>query len=77
PQGTFMGKLSQFHIFTSTFTQKISLLNTEELATLWHLPTAAVITQPILQRIEAKKMGPPPGLPIFKEGNQELPGIMK
>ena len=77
PQGTYMGKLAQFHFFTSSFTQKMSLLNTEELATLWHLPTEAVITQPIMERIEAKKMGPPPNLPIFREGNKELPGIMK
>lgn len=77
PQGTFMGKLAQFHFFTSSFTQKMSLLNTEELATLWHLPTEAVVTQPIMQRIEAKKMGPPPNLPIFREGNRELPEIMK
>lgn len=77
PQGSFAGKLAQFHIWTSTFTQKSSLLNTEELATLWHLPTAAVLTQPILKRIEAKTLGPPPGLPIFQEGEQGLPGIMK
>ena len=77
PQGTFMGRLAQWHIFTSTFTQKISLINTEELATLWHLPTEAVLTQPIFERIEAKKMGPPPGLPIYREGNPDIPGIMK
>ncbi|MEK7162425.1 MAG: hypothetical protein AAB730_01030, partial [Patescibacteria group bacterium] len=77
PPGTFMGKLAQFHIFTSTFTQRISLLNTEELATLWHLPTEAVLTQPILQRIEAKKLGPPAGLPIFREGDEGLPGLMR
>jgi len=77
PQGTFMGKLAQFHIFTSSFSQRISLLNTEELATLWHLPTEAVVTQPIMERIEAKKMGPPPNLPIFREGNRDLPEIMK
>ena len=77
PQGTFMGKLAQFHIFTSTFTQRISLLNTEELATLWHLPTQAVLTQPILRRLEAKKLGPPAGLPIFREGEEGLPGLMR
>ena len=77
PQGTVMGRVSQFHVFTSTFTQRMSLFNTEELATLWHLPTEAVLTQPIVERIEAKKMGPPPGLPIFREGNPEVPGILK
>ena len=77
PADTFTGKAAQFHVFTSTFTQKASLLNTEELATLWHLPTEAVLTQPILERIESKKMGPPPGLPIFREGTQEPPGIMR
>lgn len=77
PISSFTGKIAQFHIFTSTFTQKMSLLNTEEVATLWHLPTEAILTGPLIEKIEAKKMGPPPGLPIFMEGNHEIPSIMK
>ena len=76
PEETFLGKLFQFHIFTSSFTQKISLMNVEELATIFHLPTAAVLTQPLLKRVESRRMGPPAGLPIFKEGGK-TPGVLE
>ncbi len=42
---------------------KGSLLNTEELATLFHFP-ASVVAAPRLERIEAKKGTPPANLPI-------------
>ena len=76
PAETFMGKLTQFHIFTSSFTQKYSILNVEELATIFHPPSAAVLTQPLIKRVESRKLGPPAGLPIYKEG-EGLPGIMQ
>lgn len=41
---------------------KITTFNTEELATLYHFPTMLVGT-PSLRRVEAKKGGPPVGLP--------------
>ncbi|MDP3785050.1 MAG: hypothetical protein Q8R12_03155 [bacterium] len=68
PAETFLGKLTQFHIFTSSFTQRFSLLNVEELASIFHLPTEPVLTQPLMKRVESRKIGPPPGLPIFREG---------
>ena len=54
---------------------KIITLNTEELATLYHLPTIMAPTGSIMMKEEAKKAGPPAGLPIYGEGGDELPGI--
>jgi len=39
------------------------VLNTEELATVYHFPGKMVAPAPLLQRVEAKKGEPPPGLP--------------
>lgn len=44
------------------FPKKVVILNTEEMATLWHLPGLA-IRAPAFPRVEAKKGTPPPGLP--------------
>ena len=51
------------------------VLNAEELATIFHLPTIAVLTGPLIKRAEAKKIGPPAGLAIFGQGEDILPGI--
>jgi len=40
------------------------ILNTEELASLFHFPGRAVAPVPFVSRIEAKKGEAPPGLPI-------------
>ena len=55
------------------------ILNTEELATIFHPPTFAVLTGPIIKRVEARRVGPPAGLPIYgQEGeSEELPGMKK
>lgn len=51
-------------------------LNTEELATIFHPPTNVVLTGPLIQRVEARKIGPPAGLPIYGGGEgEELPGV--
>ena len=39
------------------------VLNTEELATLWHFP-GQIMRVPSLERIESKEASPPPNLPI-------------
>src|SRR3989344_5912377 len=75
PQESGAAKLVEFHILSSSFTQKFSIMNTEELATIFHMPTEAVTTQPLMKRVESRRMGPPAGLPIFQE-KQGLPSIM-
>ena len=50
------------------------VLNTEELATIFHPPTILVLTGPLIKRVEARKVGPPAGLPIYGEEDEELPG---
>lgn len=42
--------------------EKFSILNTEELATIYHFP-AIMVEAPRLRKLEAKKGGPPEGLP--------------
>ena len=42
---------------------KTFVLNTEELATLWHFP-GQILKVPTLERIESKEASPPPNLPI-------------
>jgi hypothetical protein len=48
-----------------TFPQKAPVLNTEELATLYHFPTAFVESPSVIW-IESRKGGPPPTLPIVQ-----------
>lgn len=43
--------------------RKISILNTEELATIYHFPSI-VVEAPLLRRLGAKKGEPPAGLPV-------------
>lgn len=46
-------------------------LNTEELATIFHLPTKIVLTGPMVKTAEARKAGPPAGLGIYGEEEKE------
>ena len=57
------------------FTGQMMTLNAEELATLYHLPTVLVLTGPMMKSEEARRVGPPAGLPIYMEEGKELPGI--
>jgi hypothetical protein len=41
----------------------VNILNTEELATIYHFPTK-MVEAPMVHRIEAKKGEPPAGLPV-------------
>lgn len=50
------------------------VLNTEELATIFHPPMKVVLTGPLIKRTEARKGGPPAGLPIYGEEGEKLPG---
>ncbi len=51
------------------------VLNTEELATIYHFPSNLVLTAPSIQRVESKKVGPPLGLPIFGTEGEALKGF--
>lgn len=75
---TFFSDLLNFQIYNFGFKQKKRTnvsLNTEELATIYHLPTGSVVTGHMIKRSEAKKRGPPAGLPIFgtEGGAESLP----
>lgn len=56
------------------------ILNTEELATLWHFPTVAVHT-PLIRKSEAKRAEPPSSLPFtgpvpaLKPKSSDLPAL--
>jgi len=67
PPETFMGKLITSNIFRWNFHSKRFLITTQCLATLFHPPTAMVTTTPHLEKMQSRKAGPPPGLPIFGE----------
>ena len=43
------------------------VLNTEELATIFHFPGRIVVPAPAISRVEAKKGEAPPGLPVELE----------
>ncbi len=67
PEKLAFGKFFTSHIFNFNNKSKNFILNTAEIATLFHIPTETVLTAPHIKRAESKKMGPPAGLPIFKE----------
>ncbi len=49
-------------IFPNFFHHHISVLNSEEIATLWHFP-GQILKVPTLERIESKEASPPTNLP--------------
>ncbi len=51
------------------------ILNTEELATIYHLPTFLVMTGPMMHRMESRRVGPPAGMAIYGEEGEEVPGV--
>ena len=54
------------------------VLNTEELATIYHLPTTPVMSSQLIRKVEARKIGPPMGLAIYgEEGESDLLGMRK
>lgn len=78
----FTGKLLQMKFadwgFTGQRREANYVLNVEELATIYHPPTNIVLTGPLIKRVEARKIGPPAGLPIYGEGEgEQLPGVKK
>lgn len=71
PVEEWMGKLITSYTFNPNFASERFLLNTECLATLFHPPTAVVVTAPHVKRVESKKAGPPAGMAIFG-GEEEI-----
>ena len=67
PEEIAFGKVYTSNPMNFNNKSKISVLTTNELATIYHVPTAVVLTSPHIKRLESKKMGPPSGLPIFEE----------
>jgi hypothetical protein len=66
---TFVGKILSSYWYDWNFKSKKFLMTTQCLATLFHPPTAAVLTAPHMRRAENRKAGPPSGLAIF--GSEE------
>ncbi len=50
------------YVFPNYFHHHINVLNSEELATLWHFP-GQILKVPALERIESKEASPPTNLP--------------
>lgn len=67
PEESSFGKFYTSHPFNFNTVSKTYVLSSAELATIYHLPTEPVLVAPHVKRAEAKKMGPPAGLPIFME----------
>ena len=63
PEETFIGRRADPLRTDSDFNSSISILNSEELATLYHPPTNVVLTAPTLDRAESKKVSPPGYIP--------------
>ena len=72
---TRMARLLQFELANYGAAGQMITLNAEELATLYHLPTVLVLTGPMMKSEEARRVGPPAGLPIYMEEGKELPGM--
>ena len=61
----FRNYVLRFTPFFPERTQGMALLNTEEMATLWHFPIKITgLVAPTMSRVESKKGGPPPNLPM-------------
>ena len=68
-------KMRLFHWGFRPWIYSNLVLNTEELATIYHPPTILVLTGPLLKRVEARRVGPPAGLPIYGAEDEKLPGL--
>jgi len=52
---------------STTQGRKKGLMNIEELATIWHFPTEAVVKAPLIQKAPGRKATAPMALPISEE----------
>lgn len=67
PPETLMGRFITSFLFDWNFKSHRYHLSTEEVATIYHPPSAIVLTEPHIQHLEARRKGPPAGLAIFGE----------
>lgn len=67
PEQNFMGKFMTSYLLNFNTHSKFTVLNTESLATVFHIPTQAVMSAPHIKRVESRKVGPPAGIAIFGE----------
>ena len=70
PPENFMGRFMTSYFFNWN-ASKTFMMNTKCLATLFHIPTAIVLTEPHLKHLESRRTGPPAGLAIFG-GEEEI-----
>ncbi len=74
PPETKIGSIIESQFFYFDKKSKPAIITSEGIATLFHPPSFLVLTAPFIKRMEAKRMGPPAGLPIFGE-ESEVPGL--
>lgn len=71
PDDGNLGNLLTSSFLNWDFSRKTFILSTDELATIYHPPSIAVLTGPILKRAESKTQGAPAGLPIFGADDEQ------
>ncbi len=67
PPETWMGKFMTSFLYHWNFGSTRFLMTTKGIATLFHPPTAVVLTVPHVKRTESRRASPPAGLAIFGE----------
>lgn len=73
PESTSLTQL----LTQATLSPSLYVLNTEELATIYHYPSNIVLTAPSIQRVESRKVGPPAQLPVFSKQSELPEGFTK
>ena len=64
PLESLVGRVMTSYFFNWNASKNF-LMNTKCIATLFHIPTSIVLTEPHLRHLESRKTGPPAGLAIF------------
>ncbi len=73
PPETTMGRIITSYLLNWNTVSKRFTINTECLASLYHVPTIVVLTEPHIRHLESKRAGPPAGLAIFGEDEEVEP----
>jgi len=67
PAESRMSAFLALHPLHFNLTPSVFVLSSEELASIYHPPTKVVLTGQLIERAPSKRLGPPLGLPIFRE----------